>query len=213
MFVCVVIAVVLHTHQIIIPLFLGLLTWGKAWLKSLTPKLGILLLKNGLIIQLRRLMMQASTHVLVNSHKPLRRRVASWKSLAITSLRGWISGYLSLPLWLRTVIALAVLLITAGSSAVLFALLIIPQPVLNWLKQRTVATLNKLGVTKMFSALWKISVPEKLRYRWHMHLKWTIGRHQVSTARRLHEKVIETRNRAASRTSPEQDFDAGRKLP
>jgi hypothetical protein len=190
-FVCIVVCVVVYTHQLVIPLFLGLLTWGKAWLNNLA----MLFLKNGFVIQLRKLMMQASTHVLVKSHRPLRRKVASWKSLALETLKSWIGGYLRLPLLIRTAIAIAVLLVTAGSSFVLFALLIIPQPVLNWLKQRAVVTLNKLGITKASSALWKISVPEKLRQRWHMHLKWTIGRQQVSAAKHLHKKVMQHRSK------------------
>ena len=169
LFVCVVVAVVLHTHQLVIPLFLGLLTWGKAWIKELTPKVGLLLMKNSASIQSRRMLMQASTHIFVKSHKPWRRRIISFKLSAVAFLNSVLARYLGMPLWLRTLIAIGVLLITAGSSFAVFALLIIPQPVLNWLEQRVKTTLRKLGVTKLFSTLWKTIIPEHIRHRWHMH--------------------------------------------
>ncbi|MFK8080272.1 MAG: hypothetical protein AB8B97_08310 [Granulosicoccus sp.] len=191
-FVCVVAAVVIHTHQLIIPLFLGLLTWGKVWIKSLTPKLGLMLVKNGVAIQLRRIFMQASTHIFVKSHRPWRRLITTLKLSAVAAVKNTFTRYLQMPLWMRTAIAIAILVATAGSSFAVFALLIIPQPVLNWLRQRVTATLNKLGATKMFSAIWQYLVPEKLRHRWHMHVKWTLGRRQVIAAKQLHQTVLRT---------------------
>lgn len=189
-FLCVVAAVVIYTHQLVIPLFLGLLTWGKAWIKTLTPKVGLLLLKNGVVIQLRRVLMQASTHILLKSHRPWRRRITTVRVAAVEALRNSFARYLQMPLWMRTAIAISVLMATAGSSFAVFALLIIPQPVLNWLRQRLTATLNKLGVTKMFSALWRHVIPEAMRQRWHMHVKWTLGRRQVGAAKHLHQTVL-----------------------
>jgi len=203
-FVCVVVTVVIHTHQLIIPLFLGLLTWGKAWLKSLTPKLGLLLLKNGIVIQLRRLLVQASTHILVKSHRPWRRLITTLKISAAGAVKNTFARYLRLPLWMRTGIAIAVLMTTAGSSFAVFALLIIPQPVLNWLRQQLTTTLNKLGATKMFSAIWRYVVPAKLRHRWHMHVKWNLGRRQVSAARHLHQSVLRTNT---ANSNPLSDTD------
>ncbi|MFK7859489.1 MAG: hypothetical protein AB8B64_11720 [Granulosicoccus sp.] len=189
-FVCVVVAVVIHTHQLVIPLFLGLLTWGKALIKGLTPKLGLILVKNGLVIQLRRIFMQASTHLLVKSHRPWRRFITTVKLATVEAVKHTFARYLSMPLWMRTSIAIAVLLMTAGSSFAIFALLIIPQPVLNWLRQRLTATLNKLGATKTFSAIWQYLVPASLRHHWHMHVKWNLGRRQVKAAKQLHETVM-----------------------
>jgi|GEM_PF-1037673 len=191
-FVCIVMVVIIHTHQLIIPIFLGLLTWGKAWFKNLTPKLGLLLLKNGVVIQLRRITMQASTHILVKSHRPWRRRMVALKTGAIKAFKNLFARYLQLPLWMRTTIAIAILLTTAGSSFAVFALLIIPQPVLNWLRTRVTSMLNKLGATKMFSAIWQYLVPATLRQRWHMHAKWTLGRRQVRAAQHLHQSVLRT---------------------
>jgi len=56
LFLSVVLLISTYSNQIILPLFLGLLTWGKALLKSLTPKLGVILLKNSVVIQLRRML-------------------------------------------------------------------------------------------------------------------------------------------------------------
>ena len=197
LFVCVVVAVVMYTHQLVIPLFLGLLTWGKAWIKELTPKLGLLLMKNSASIQSRRMLMQASTHILVKSHKPWRRRIIALKLSAIALLSSVLARYLAMPLWLRTLIAIGVLLITAGSSFAVFALLIIPQPVLNWLEQRVKATLRKLGVTRLFSTVWTRMVPERIRHRWHMHVKWTLGRRQVMAAQRIHKNVLKVSAKSA----------------
>ena len=188
-FVAVVIAVASYTHQLIVPLFLGMLTWGKAWLKSLTPKLGVLLLKNGLFIQLRQLLVKASTHVFVKSHKPWRRWLIELKLRLVSLAKEAFDRYMGLALWLRSVLAIALLLATAGSSFAVFALLVIPQPVLNWFRRQVMSLLNKLGVTQFFSAIWRFVLPTNIRIRWYMYAKWTLGRQQVSAAKRLHNKL------------------------
>lgn len=189
LFVSVVVAVASYTHQLIIPLFLGLLTWGKAWFKTLTPQLGFLLLKNGFFLQLRRLVMQASTHVFVKSHRPWRRWITAARIAAGAVARRWVGCYMTYPLWLRSLLALSILLMTAGSSFAIFALLIIPQPVLNWLRNQVMSILNKLGATQFFAALWRFAIPQKLRHQWHMHVKWTLGRRQVVAAKHLHSSI------------------------
>lgn len=188
-FVCIVIAIDVQTKQLIIPIFLGLITWGKAWLKTLTPKVAIYFLKNGLVIQLRQLLVKVSTHLLVNSHKPWRKAAHGFKVAAIEKCKNLPAAYLRMPLWLRCAVAIGLLLATAGSSLAVFALLIIPQPVLDWLRGRVAKTLNKLGVTQFFAALYRFLVPTSLRYRWHMHVKWTIGRRQVRAAAQLAKTV------------------------
>jgi hypothetical protein len=188
-FVAVVAAVASYTHQLIVPLFLGMLTWGKVWLKSLTPKLGALLLKNGLIIQIRQLLVKASTHVFVKSHKPWRRWLIALKSELFALIKQVFDRYMGLALWLRSVLAILLLLVTAGSSFVVFALLVIPQPVLNWLRKQFMGLLNKLGVTQFFSAVWRFILPATLRTKWYMYVKWTLGRQQVSAAKHLHNKA------------------------
>ena len=200
-FLCVVVAVVAYTHQLIIPLFLGLLTWGKAFFKSLTPKITLLLVKNGLVIQARRLVLQASTHVLVKSHRPWRRWLVTARLAAVARIKKLFAAYLDLPLWVRTAIAIAVLVTTAGSSFAIFALLIIPQPVLNWLRRQLLSTLNKLGVTRFFAAVWKLVIPSLLREKWHLYLKWTIGRQQVTMARKVHDNVAQKTTLIKSRDS------------
>jgi len=189
LFVSVVAAVVAYTEQFIVPIFLGLLTWGKAWLKSLTPKIGLMLVKNGVVIQLRRLLVQASTHFFVKSHRPWRRWIISTRLTLVGLLKRWFDRYMHCPLWLRTAIALLLLLTTAGSSFAVFALLIIPQPVLNWLRRQVMSMLNKLGVTQFFAAIWNFLIPKHLRDRWHMYIKWTLGRRQVQAAKLLYTKV------------------------
>ena len=197
LFLGVVILIVAQTQQLVIPLFLGLLTWFKvlgkglvkALLQTLTPKLGVLLLKNSVFIQLRKLAIQASTHLLVKSHKPWRRVLTRIRVALGSAISRFFSGYLSLPLGVRTLIAIVVLLATAGSSLAVFALLIVPQPLLNWLQVRLRVILGRLGVTQFFSALWRIVVPRSLRERWYMYVKWTLGRRQVAAARTVHRSL------------------------
>lgn len=191
-FVAVVALVASYTHQLIVPLFLGMLTWGKAWLKSLTPKLGALLLKNGLVIQIRQMLVKASTHVFVKSHKPWRRWLIELKSRFLALIKHGFDRYMGLELWLRTVLAVMLLLATAGSSFAVFALLVIPQPVLNWLRTQVMGLLNKLGVTQFFSALWRFILPVTVRTKWYMYVKWTLGRQQVTAAKRLHNTLKKT---------------------
>ncbi len=198
LFLSVVIAVVSYTHQLIIPLFLGMLAWGKVWIKSLTPKLGLLLMKNGVVIQARRLLVQASTHILVKSHRPWRRWISSLRLSLLKSFKNGFARYLGCPLWLRTVLALLLLLATAGSSFAVFALLVIPQPVLNWLRQKVLGMLNKLGVTQFFAAIWRFLIPVSLRNRWHIHVKWTLGRRQVLAAKRLHQSVMARESKSSA---------------
>lgn len=190
LFVGVVLAVASYTHQLIIPLFLGLFIWGKAWLKSLTPKLGLLLIKNGAAIQARRLAVQTSTHLLVKSHRPWRRWLTQARLVVLGKLKGGFARYMNYPLWLRSALAIGVLLTTAGSTFAVFALLIIPQPVLDWLREQVMSMLNKLGVTRFFATLWQSLVPSMLRHRWHMYVKWELGRRQVVAAKKLHSSVV-----------------------
>ena len=56
--------------------------------------------------------------------------------------------------------------------------------------------LNKLGVAQFFGAIWRFVIPQKLRHRWHMYVKWTLGRRQVHTAKTLHNTI---RNRQAGK--------------
>ena len=207
LFVSVVLAVATYTHQLIIPLFLGMLTWGKVWIKSLTPKLGLLVMKNGVVIQARRLLVQASTHILVKSHRPWRRWVVSTRLTLLGTLKSAFARYLGFPLWLRTALALLLLLATAGSSFAVFALLVIPQPVLNWLRQKVLGMLNKMGVTQLFAALWRFVIPEAVRHRWHMHVKWTLGRRQVLAAKRLHQSVTQIPPTTKENPAPADEMD------
>lgn len=200
LFVAVVVAVILHSQQLVIPVFLGLIAWGKVWLKKLTPKLAMLLAKNSLILQLRRFAMRASAHLFVKSHRPWRRFLTKVRVALVTAVGNLFSGYMNLPLWLRTAIALAVLIATAGSSFAIFALLIIPQPLLNWLGTRLGALLHSLGLTQLLSTLWDFLMPEALRHRWYMFLKWTLGRQQVKAAKLVHNKVA---------LKPSEDSGAG----
>jgi hypothetical protein len=193
LFFVTVVAIVVYSDTLVLPIFLGLLTWGKAFLKSLTPKFALLLLKNSIFIQIRRLVTSATAHFVVKSHKPWRRWLINAKTTMLAWLRHAFARYMSSPLWVRTGIALALLLATAGSSAAVFALMVIPQPVLNWLRQQVMMLMNKLGVAQLFRALWNFVIPVSIRHRWHMYVKWTLGRRQVLAARQLHAKVRTSR--------------------
>lgn len=188
-FIAVVTFIASYTSQLIVPLFLGLLTWSKAWLKNLTPKLGMLIVKNSAVIQFRRITIQASTHMLVKSHRPWRRSLTAFRLTLIRSARHTLEYYLRQPLWLRSLLAIILLLLTTGSSLAVFALLVIPQPVLNWMRKQLMSFLNKLGVAQLFGAVWRFVIPQRLRHHWHMYVKWTLGRSQVRTAKKLHNSI------------------------
>jgi len=101
------------------------------------------------------------------------------------------------PLWLRTAIALGLLALTAGSSAAILALLIIPQPLLNWIKAQLTKLSSKIGVTQFFRGVWRKLVPNRWQHQWHMYVKWTLGRRQVSAAQHLHKRVAAIRAESA----------------
>jgi len=189
LFLCVVIAITTYKEQIVLPLFLGLITWGKAFFKTLTPKLGVVLFKNSVVIQLRRMIVQMSTHFFVKSHTPWRRALLNIKNRVTNWFKLIFKLYWQSPLWVRTAIAIALLLTTAGSSLAIFALLIIPQTVLAWLQKQFMSIMNKLGVSQLFAAIWRWVVPDRLRQRWTMYFKWTLGRKQIVAARRLSEEM------------------------
>jgi len=190
------VAIVVHRHTLFLPLYLGLATWIKALLKKLTPKLLLFIAKNSALIRLRQTIVGASTQFFVLSHKPWRRRLATFRETVLGKASGLLRRYLESPLWIRSFIALVVLAVTASSSYVFIAVLIIPQAVLTWLRVQVVNVLNKLGVTQLFNAMGRFLVPASVRHRWHMYRKWTLGRRQVIASRRLHARVrqsIETR--------------------
>lgn len=94
------------------------------------------------------------------------------------------------PLWLRTVIALALLFATASSSYLVVALLIIPQPILNWIKNKTLSTLNRTGISHLLKVVYRFLIPADIRHKWYMHSKWVMGRRQISAARSLRGRFV-----------------------
>ena len=202
-FLIVVIGTIIYHHTLVVPLFLGLLAGAKALLKALTPKLALFFVKNSLALKLRQLLIRGSAHFLVLTHKPWRLQIRQAR-LQLTGLV--IDGfrrYLNSPLWIRASIALVLLILTASSSYLFLALLIIPQPILNWLQQQVLNLLNKLGVTHLFKALWTFLVPLHLRRRWEVYQKWTLGRRQIKAAQQLRGSLLETQTQMTQPTRPE----------
>ncbi len=185
----VVLVIVYFQHTYLLPLFVGMTTWLKSLLKLLTPKFAVLFFKNSLFLKLKQFLIRSSTRFVVLSQKPWRHKMRSAKTTLSKMLLQVLQSYMVSPLWLRTGIALALLFATASSSYVLIALLIIPQPILEWVKRLLLATLNKAGITHLFTTVWRFLVPAGWQHRWFMHRKWTLGRHQVLTAMRLRETI------------------------
>ena len=181
-----------HQRTLLLPLFVGMSVSIKGLFKQLTPKFLVLLFKNSLFLKIKQLLIRGSTRFVVLSHKPWRHRVRWLKTTLSNTILGIIRYYMQAPLWLRTAIALGLLFATASSSYVVIALLIIPQPILSWLRRMLFTTLNRLGITHIFKAIWKFLIPEKLQKKWYMHQKWTMGRRQVITARKLKATIINT---------------------
>ena len=185
LFTLIVLITVYYHHTFLFPVFVGMVAAFKGWFKLLTPKFLFLLFKNSVFIKFKQLLIGGSTRLLVYSHKPWRRHLRAIKNRISQSILETINFYTGSPLWLRTAIALGLLIVTASSSYHIIALLIVPQPILNWLKKLLLTTLNKLGVTQFFKTIWKYLVPETLRNKWFLHSKWKIGRRQLKTAKRL----------------------------
>ncbi len=186
LFVLTVTAIVVYQDTPFIPLFLGLLASVKALLKAITPKLVLLGAKNSLTLKIRQLLLRGSTRFLVMSHRPWRRKFRTMKTLLASLPVSLFRHYLGYPLWVRTGVALILLALTASSSYVFIALLIIPQPLIVWARKQLANTLNKLGITHFFNAVWRYAVPEKMQKRWYLYQKWTLGRSQIKAAKRMH---------------------------
>lgn len=192
LFVAVVIFITYQQRTLLLPLFIGMSVSIKGLFKQLTPKFLVLLFKNSLFLKIKQLLIRSSTRFVVLSHKPWRHRMRWLKTTLSNTILRLIRYYMQAPLWLRTAIALGLLFATATSSYVVIALLIIPQPILNWLRRMLFTILNRLGITQIFKAVWKFLVPPKLQQKLYMHQKWTMGRRQVITARKLKATIINT---------------------
>ena len=189
LFTLAVLVTAYYHHTLLLPVFVGMAAMLKSWLKLLTPKFLFLLLKNSVFIKLKQVLISGSTRLLVFSHKPWRHRLRSIRKRISQSILATINFYTGSPLWLRTAIALGLLIITASSSYIIIALLIIPQPILNWFKKLLLTTLNKLGITQLLKTVWKYLIPAKLRDKWYLHSKWAVGRRRVNTAKRLRARM------------------------
>lgn len=176
----------------------------------LTPKFLVLLFKNSLFLKIKQLLIRSSTRFVVLSHKPWRLRMKWLKTRISQTALHILQLYLHSPLWLRTAIALGLLFATASSSYLIIALLIIPQPILNWARKMIMTTLNRTGITHLLRAVYKFLVPADVRHKWYMHSKWTLGRRQITTARKLRERFLESRTQTSSATNktlPKHKFD------
>lgn len=164
----------------------------KAAFKLLTPDFVVLLFKNSLFLKLKQFLIKSSTRFVILSHKPWRHRVRWVKAYISKFVLQVIQRYTQAPLWARTGIAIGLLFTTASSSYVIIALLIIPQPILIWLKNLLLSILNRTGITHVLTTLGKFLIPTTVQHRWFMHRKWTLGRRQVITAKRLRKTIIST---------------------
>lgn|GEM_PF-1442405 len=182
-----------YQHSFFLPIFLGLFTWLKAtlgaWLKLVTPKLGVALLKNSFAIKLRDVVVKGLTEFAVFSHRPWRRRIMALKKSVTDSCLSVLRVYLGYPLWLRCLIAISVLTLTASSTWAVLALLIVPQPIIEWLKLRATVILRKLGVLKSLDTLSRRVVPAPAQARWDRYRRWTLGRRQIRASRELHAQL------------------------
>lgn len=206
LFVVAAVAIVVHSHSLFIPVFVTLLAFLKKGLAALTPKVLLLFAKNSLLIRIKQLAVAMLTQLMVLSHRPWRRRLLEAKLRVLTIVQGGVQWYLDRPLWLKSLLALVVLLLTASSGYALIAILIIPRAIVQWLQRQFWATLNKLGVTQFFRAAYRVLIPADWRHRWYMFQKWTLGRRQVRAHRQLRTAARRSRQSLQSvRRSGESD--------
>lgn len=193
LFVLLVILISTWQHSLFVPIYLGIFTALKstlgAWIKLATPKFFVALAKNSLAIKLRDVLVKAVAEVTVFTHRPWRRRVLGIKQAATDVCWAALRHYLAYPLWLRSLIAVGLLAITASSTWAVLALLIIPQPIINWLKLRATVILRKMGVLKLFDGLSRSLIPAPSRARWDRYRRWTLGRRQVRASRELRAQL------------------------
>lgn len=195
LFVLMVVVITYLHHTLLLPLFVGMLITLKAWLKLLTPKFFVLFFKNSIFLKSKQLLIKSSTRFVVLSHKPLQHKIRQFKSLISNIVLSLIGFYQQSPLWVRTALAVGALFATASSSYVVIALLIIPQPILNWLRRTVITILNRSGVTHISNTTWKHFAPSGWQYKWYMHRKWTIGRRQVATAQKIRKTIADKARR------------------
>lgn len=195
-FVVAVFAITFLHHTLLLPVFIGLSTTLKALVKLLTPKFLVLLFKNSLFLKVKQLLIRGSTRFVVLSHKPWRHKLRKIKSTISHLVLSVIRLYMNSPLWIRTAIALGLLFVTASSSYVVIALLIIPRPILAWAKRLALTTLNRTGITHLLMVVYKFLVPRRTQRKWYMHRKWAMGRRQIVAARRLRETILDNSRHA-----------------
>lgn len=195
-----------HQKTFLLPLFVGMSTWFKAILKLLTPKFAVLFFKNSLFLKAKQVLIKSSTRFVVLSHKPWRHRMRLVKNQISQTILRLIRLYIESPLWMRTAIAIGLLFATASSSYVFIALLIIPQPILLWLRRIILQTLNKLGITHLANAIWKFCIPANVQRKWYMHRKWKMGRRQIIAARRLRNSIFSTKAFTSSNATGKENL-------
>jgi len=190
-------------QSLLVPLYLSLLAWLKSSLVSVitgtfkwmagwfTPKFTLAFFKNSLFLQIRQALIKVSTHLFVMSHTPWRRRLANLRVAVFEFAKQIFNRYTQSPLWLRSAIALLLLVATASSSYLFIAILVIPQAVINWLRRLIANSLNKLGITRVALLLWNWLVPQQLRHRLYMYNKWTLGRRQIRASRRVTQSAAQ----------------------
>ncbi len=204
LFAVAVIYVSVHNHSYFVPIFLGAFTWLKAtlgaWLKLASPQLAVAIAKNSMIIKLRDTIVKVLTEFAVFTHRPWRRRALALKQYWIDVSLKVLRAYIASPLWLRCLVAIGLLGLTAGSTWVALALLIVPQAILEWLKKRMLAVLQKLGVLRVVDVAWRAAVPPELRQRWERYRRWTLGRRQIRASRDIR------RGLSVRRRTPDTNF-------
>ena len=206
-FVLAVGAIAYWQHTLLLPLFVGLFALLKSFLKLLSPQFLMPIIKNSIYLNIKQRLIKNSTRVVMLSHRPWRHKLRNLQIVVTQWVKKIISLYLQSALWLRTALALIVLIATASSSYVVLALLIIPQPIVNWLKRWVMNFLNKTGVIRVTDMIWKWVVPAKWQHKWYMYRKWTLGRSQVKTAQDLHYRFQNTqiKNRLFSQPKPKDN--------
>lgn len=175
-------SVVFLMDSVVLPLWTLLVQWLNAAWKFLTPSNLFSFLQKGTATHVQKKALTALPEAAVQGHGPTRRKLNRLKKNAVAILMRCVDWYRSLNLIIQVGIACALLVLGASTGYVFLAMLVIPQPVINWLKVSAIKFINKTGIAKFYYWLISFILPRPYRIR----IKWTIARKKIAFARWFH---------------------------
>lgn len=181
-------SVAFFMDSIVYPLWVALGAHVQVLLKALTPQNFFLFIKNGTLGVAKKKAISVGPEIVVQGYSPWRRKTARVRQAIADKALTVVALYRGSPLWVQIAIAAGILILGASSGYAILAVLIIPQPVMIFLKTQITALLNKTGVTKLFTWITERVIPQKWRFKYRVLTRWKIGRRKILLARKIHKR-------------------------